>query len=189
MQTALFQHFFDSNLRKLVYRHFYTNYICFYYLTDRTKKSIGLFCFRAVPILRCSLLIYLKKESEDQNEKMYRLKFSKRGCKVSFVYRCSQSWKLSVFGKTPIYGFCLCSHSKKSGEGYGKQGNKYSRKRKLLWKLRGAVDIKVGIKEFHPFKLLNVAVQQLWIKVSNTLIFIPKVSRIESSNHNWIPLS
>ena len=29
-----------------------------------------------------------------------------------------------------VYGFCLCSHSKKSGEGYGKQGNKYSRNRK-----------------------------------------------------------
>ena len=34
--------------------------------------------------------IFKKCNREDQNEKMYRLKFSKRGCKVSFVYRCSQ---------------------------------------------------------------------------------------------------
>ena len=73
MQTALFQHFFDSNLRKPFYRHFFTNYICFYNLTDRTKKSIGLFCFSACAYFKVQPFIISVKESEDQNEKMYDL--------------------------------------------------------------------------------------------------------------------
>ena len=38
--------------------HCFTNYICFYYLTDRTKKSIGLFCFSGCAYFKALSFVY-----------------------------------------------------------------------------------------------------------------------------------